>query len=85
MSKREPGLIARFGGHAFAAGVSIREADLTRFAAAFERVARERLSAADLARVVETDGALASDELTFALAERLRDPVWGQGFRRVLR
>ena len=80
VSKREPGLIARFGGHAFAAGVSIREADLTRFAAAFESVARERLSAADLARVVETDGALASDELTFALAERLRDPVWGQGF-----
>ena len=80
VSKREPGLIARFGGHAFAAGVSIREVDLTRFSTAFEHVARERLSAADLMRVVETDGALASDELTFALAERLRDPVWGQGF-----
>lgn len=80
VSKREPGLIARFGGHAFAAGVSIREGDLARFAAAFERVAREKLSAADLLRVVETDGALAADELTLALAERLRDPVWGQGF-----
>ena len=40
VSKREPGLIRRFGGHAFAAGLSIDEAALPRFAEAFERVAR---------------------------------------------
>jgi single-stranded-DNA-specific exonuclease len=80
VSKREPGLLLRFGGHAFAAGVSIRESELGRFIAAFEGVAREKLTAADLMRVVESDGALSRDELSFGLAERLRDPVWGQGF-----
>lgn len=80
VAKREPGLIARFGGHAFAAGLSIREADLARFRDAFERIARDRLHAADLARVIESDGPLQSGELTLALAERLRASVWGQGF-----
>jgi single-stranded-DNA-specific exonuclease len=79
-SKRAPGLIARFGGHAFAAGLSIAEADLPRFAATFEAVARELLAPSDLARVVESDGPLAPGEITFGLAQRLREPVWGQGF-----
>jgi single-stranded-DNA-specific exonuclease len=80
VSKRAPGLLQRFGGHAYAAGVSIRESDFRKFVDAFELVAREKLTAADLARVVESDGSLSRDELTFGLAERLRDPVWGQGF-----
>jgi single-stranded-DNA-specific exonuclease len=80
VSKREPELIRRFGGHAFAAGLSIDEAALPRFAAAFEIVARETLGPADLNRVIESDGALSPGELTFELAQRLRDPVWGQGF-----
>ncbi len=36
VAKREPGLITRFGGHAFAAGLTIDEAALPAFAAAFE-------------------------------------------------
>ncbi|MDH4181505.1 MAG: single-stranded-DNA-specific exonuclease RecJ [Betaproteobacteria bacterium] len=77
---REPGLIGPFGGHAVAAGLAIREADFGRFAEAFERVGREWLRPADLERVIETDGALAPGELDVSLAERLREPVWGQGF-----
>ena len=80
VSKREPGLIRRFGGHAFAAGLSIEETALERFARAFEDVARQALTPADLDRVVESDGALAPGELSSALARRLREPVWGQGF-----
>jgi single-stranded-DNA-specific exonuclease len=80
VSKREPGLIRRFGGHAYAAGLSIDETALERFAIAFERVARERLGPADLSRVVESDGSLAPGELSLGLAHRLREPVWGQGF-----
>ena len=48
VAKRAPGLIARFGGHAFAAGLSIAEADLPRFRTLFEEVAREALSPAQL-------------------------------------
>ena len=80
VSKREPGLIRRFGGHAHAAGLTIEEAALERFARAFEEVARQSLSPADLDRVVESDGALARGELSSNLAHRLREPVWGQGF-----
>ncbi|GIK84691.1 MAG: single-stranded-DNA-specific exonuclease [Betaproteobacteria bacterium] len=80
VAKREPGLIERFGGHAAAAGLTLPEAGFGRFAAAFERVAREWLGPADLARIVESDGALAPGELDLALARRLREPVWGHGF-----
>ena len=80
VSKREPGLIRRFGGHAHAAGLSIDATALDRFSRAFEAVARQTLSAADLSRVVESDGALAPGELCADLAHRLREPVWGQGF-----
>ena len=80
VSKRAPGLIRRFGGHAYAAGLTLAEADLARFAAHFETIAREQLSPAQLARTLETDGPLAPGELTFALASTLRDGIWGQGF-----
>jgi single-stranded-DNA-specific exonuclease len=80
VAKRAPGLIARFGGHAFAAGLSIAEADLPRFRTLFEEVAREALSPAQLCRVLETDGELAPDELDLDLARAMHDAVWGQGF-----
>ena len=80
VSKRAPGTILRFGGHAYAAGLSLRAAELDRFIEAFEAVARETLDADDLAQRCETDGELARGELTIALAHRLREAVWGQGF-----
>jgi len=80
VDKREPGLIVRFGGHAFAAGLTLAEAALPRFAAAFEAVARAALTPAMLSRTLETDGVLAAGELTLPLAAGLRDGVWGQGF-----
>jgi single-stranded-DNA-specific exonuclease len=44
VAKRDPALISRFGGHAFAAGLTIAEDGLPAFAAAFEQVAREQLT-----------------------------------------
>ncbi len=79
VAKREPALIARFGGHAFAAGLTIAEGDLPAFAAAFEQVAREWLTPAQLHRTHESDGMLARGELTLELAAQLRERVWGQG------
>jgi single-stranded-DNA-specific exonuclease len=80
VAKRTPGLIRRFGGHAFAAGLAIGEASLPAFAVAFENVARETLTPAHLRRSFETDGALQAGELTFAFAKSLQQRVWGQGF-----
>ena len=80
VSKRERGLIRRFGGHAFAAGLTIADAALARFASAFETVAGEWLTPADLERVVETDGTLGEGELSLDLARRVASTAWGQGF-----
>ncbi len=75
-------MIRRFGGHAFAAGLSLPEGELARFSEAFERVGREWLTAAQLQRRIETDGELAAEDLTLSLARDLEATVWGQGFAR---
>ncbi|CAD6534304.1 single-stranded-DNA-specific exonuclease RecJ [Paraburkholderia sabiae] len=80
VSKREPGLIAKFGGHAMAAGLTIATDDLPRFTAAFERVGREWLTQDVLARTVETDGDLEDAYFTPQFVEMIDAAVWGQGF-----
>lgn len=80
VAKREPGLLSRFGGHAAAAGLTLRESDLDRFRTAFEATARELLTPADLERVIATDGTLPVEHLTLASARLLERQVWGQGF-----
>jgi single-stranded-DNA-specific exonuclease len=80
VSKRHPALIKKFGGHAAAAGLSIAEADLADFATAFEQAARDMLDEKDLARRIETDGALAQQDMTLEVAHLLDAQVWGQGF-----
>lgn len=80
VDKRYGGLLLKFGGHAAAAGLTLRQEDLPVFAAAFEAVARELLTPADLQRVIETDGPLRAEECQLEQALLLRDAVWGQGF-----
>jgi single-stranded-DNA-specific exonuclease len=80
IDKRHPGLILKFGGHAAAAGLTIHESGFGDFRAAFENVARELLSPADLTRVIETDGELPDSDHSFELARALSGQVWGQGF-----
>jgi len=79
---RHPRLILKFGGHAAAAGLTLREADFGRFRDAFEETARELLSPADLERVIETDGSLADEEVSLEAARSIEAGVWGQGFPR---
>ncbi|MBI3903221.1 MAG: single-stranded-DNA-specific exonuclease RecJ [Nitrosomonadales bacterium] len=80
LSKRHPHLLQKFGGHAMAAGVSIREEHLAEFQRAFESVAQSLLSPADLTQTIETDGALAPEECSLDIARSLEQQVWGQGF-----
>ncbi|HEY2019957.1 single-stranded-DNA-specific exonuclease RecJ [Paraburkholderia sp.] len=80
ISKREPDLIVKFGGHAMAAGLTIAAADVARFTAAFEAVGREWLPKEALARTVETDGELEDAYFTPQFVEMLDAAVWGQGF-----
>jgi len=80
VAKRAPGLVLRFGGHAQAAGVTIREADLARFGELFERAAGELLPEEARLRVVETDGALEAAYHSLEVAQLLEAQIWGQGF-----
>ncbi|BCQ23699.1 single-stranded-DNA-specific exonuclease RecJ [Caballeronia sp. NK8] len=80
ISKREPGLIHKFGGHAMAAGLTMSTADIPRFTAAFEAIGREWLTAEALSRTVETDGELEDAYFTPQFVEMLDAAVWGQGF-----
>jgi single-stranded-DNA-specific exonuclease len=80
VDKRRPGLLERFGGHAAAAGVTLGAGGLDDFRDAFESVARQQLTPADLRQRIEIDGALPARELTFALAQLIKRQVWGQGF-----
>ncbi|MFS2077483.1 single-stranded-DNA-specific exonuclease RecJ [Massilia sp. GER05] len=80
VSKKVPGLIDKFGGHAMAAGLSIRGDHFDTFAQAFEAVGRAWLTEAQLERVVETDGPLEDDFYSTQFIELLDSQVWGQGF-----
>jgi single-stranded-DNA-specific exonuclease len=80
VSKRHPGVLRRFGGHAMAAGATLAEADLATFAAAFEQVAREWLDAATLSRTLLTDGPLEPAQFDAATVRELDAQVWGQAF-----
>ena len=80
VSKREPGLILKFGGHAQAAGLTIRESDFAVFREAFEKVSSEILPAEARTRVVETDGALEPAYHSLEVAQMLEAQIWGQGF-----
>ncbi len=78
---RHPGLVARFGGHAMAAGLTLDAARFEEFRLAFEAVAHAALDAAALQQEWLTDGPLEPAEYARDTAEALRGAgPWGQGF-----
>src|SRR6185503_19094476 len=80
VSKRAPGLLLRFGGHAQAAGLTIRGSDIGRFRDLFEKTGAEMLPEEARLRVVETDGGLESAYHSLEVAQMLESQIWGQGF-----
>jgi len=80
ISKRHPGLLRRFGGHAMAAGATLAEPEFATFAQAFAQVAAEGLDAALLARRLVTDGPLDVQWFDAATVHLLEREVWGQAF-----
>lgn len=81
IDSRHPGLMQRFGGHAAAAGLSLKRPNLERFAAAFDAQVRATMQPEDLTGTVYSDGELSPDELCLETAQALRDAgPWGQGF-----
>lgn len=78
---QNPGLILKFGGHAMAAGLTIKEADFTRFSHLFDQVVKQELDEAALKGSILSDGELQPEQFSMHTAEMLRSAgPWGQGF-----
>jgi len=76
-----PGLMTKFGGHAMAAGLSLKSKNLEAFKQAIEQVMNDMTKGHDWSQVLWTDGSLDANELSMELADQLRQSTpWGQGF-----
>lgn len=80
VDRRCPGLLMKFGGHAMAAGVTVRPGGLAEFSEAFEAVGRMLLKPSDLNQTLEVDGALDASEMSLDTVKVLKNQVWGQAF-----
>jgi single-stranded-DNA-specific exonuclease len=81
IATRYPGMLIKFGGHAMAAGLSIKRVHFPRFEKAFETIVRAQLPDAALDRTLATDGVLTESELTLAVAREIAaGGPWGQQF-----
>lgn len=80
VSKRYPGLILKFGGHAMAAGLTIEEDNYDVFVQAFDEAVQELTGRFQFDPVIETDGSLEPEHINITVAGMLQKQVWGAGF-----
>ena len=81
VAARNPDIIAKFGGHAMAAGLSLPKNKYDEFVVAFHQVLEEWLTLDDLHDEILSDGELNEKNLSLATAKILRTSgPWGQGF-----
>ncbi|BFM49493.1 single-stranded-DNA-specific exonuclease RecJ [Marinomonas sp. THO17] len=81
LAKRYPHLLSKFGGHAMAAGMSIKESHYEAFRLAFDAIITEWVTPQALEACIETDGPLAAEDFSLSFAELVRvSGPWGQAF-----
>ena len=81
ISALHPKLLSKFGGHAMAAGLSLKMHDYPPFALAFDEMVGKRLLDVDLEQKILSDGELSEQEMTIEFADLLQNAAtWGQSF-----
>ena len=80
VSKKYPKLILTFGGHAMAAGLTIKEEDFNKFSQVFEQIAQNLLSEDDLSLNVDIDDSILDEDLDYETVALINKEIWGQGF-----
>ncbi len=81
VAAQHPGAIAKFGGHAMAAGLSVPKEHFSTFESAFMRVCAQWLTEDQMNNVIESDGELTPKEITTETARLIESAgPWGQGF-----
>ncbi|MEC8063522.1 MAG: single-stranded-DNA-specific exonuclease RecJ [Pseudomonadota bacterium] len=80
IAQERPDVLVKFGGHAMAAGLTLRQSALS----AFKELYHTKISSMDenkFIKKLEIDGYLLAHELTITTAEVIRDyGIWGLGF-----
>lgn len=81
IADRHPGLFARFGGHAMAAGLSLEADRIEEFRAAFAEEAARQLQPGQLEAKLLSDGPLEPQWFSLEVAQMLRNAgPWGKDF-----
>lgn len=81
IATQHPEVLQKFGGHAMAAGLSLRQQDLVLFTQLFDKAVQEELSTDDFQEKMITDGELSAQECDLATAYALEQAgPWGQQF-----
>jgi len=81
IATKQPGMILRFGGHAAAAGLTIKKENFILFSKEFDIEARQRLTVEDLQEEILSDGPLEPEDFTLSLVEQIKEAgPFGHGF-----
>jgi single-stranded-DNA-specific exonuclease len=81
LDSTNPGLIVKFGGHAMAAGLSLKEQDFQRFSEQLLLATESILAGQVISDEILTDAGLQEQEFSLEFAMKLRQfGPWGQGF-----
>lgn len=81
IASAHPKLLRKFGGHAMAAGLSLKMHDYPAFALQFDAAVKERLASVDLEQKIYSDGTLDEQHINVEFAETLANAsTWGQAF-----
>ena len=81
IATKRPGMLLKFGGHAMAAGLSIKRVHLPRFQTVFDKAVRAAVTPDMLDAVLLTDGELAKEALNLDTVAKLANAgPWGNGF-----
>ena len=81
IATRYPGILIKFGGHAMAAGLSLKRVHFERFRSIFDQVVAELVSEDALSAKCFVDGGLSEQELSLDTVHTLFNAgPWGNGF-----
>jgi len=81
INAHHPDIILKFGGHAMAAGLTIKLENIENFEKIFDEYAEKTIAKEYLDNILLTDGELDAEEFSITSADLLRHhSPWGQGF-----
>ena len=80
LTKIDPNVIDKFGGHAMAAGLTIQSDKLERFSELFNDVVTGEFKKNVIDNSIYVDGPLEEEDTASGLAQEIRMQVWGQAF-----